>query len=208
MAVLLFDYDGVIADSLQAEKEFFLPICHKRKIKAISTEEDLRKLCDGNVFECLEHIGVSFSVYMEAFNEFHEVLTNSEYRVKPYDGMIELLSKAASKLPVYIVTSNFYHFPSEMLSRYGVTGVKAILSGEKEPSKVKKIDSIKEMYPDDRIYFITDTTGDILEAKESSADEIIAVSWGWHDRKRLEAAAPDRIFNNVGELTTYIKQMF
>lgn len=208
MAVLLFDYDGVIADTFNVEKKYFLPICKNKNIEAISTQEDLRGLCDGNVFNRLTEIGVPLPIYMEAFTEFHQVVSDNGYNIAPYPGIIELLSEVTSKVPVYVVTSNIYDFPNEMFLRHNVTGIKDILSGEKETSKVKKINSVKAMYPNDKVYFITDTTGDVIEARKSLADEILAVSWGWHDRKRLEAVNADMIFDNVGELRIYFKKLF
>jgi len=203
MAVFLFDFDGVIADTLQTEIKYFLPISKKNNL-GISSVQDLVSLCNENVFKSLHARGISIPLYLQAYNEFYDVLSKEKYITKPFPGMIALLKETALKYPVYIVTSNIYKFPDDMLSKYKITGIRGILSAETENSKVKKINSVKEKYPNDRIYFITDTKGDVIEAHESAADIVVAVTWGWHSRDLLETSNADIIIDSVLELQEYI----
>ena len=41
--------------------------------------------------------------------------------------------------------------------------------------------------------------GDIVEGRQVGVGTI-AVTWGWHSRKRLEAASPDRLVTTPAEL--------
>ena len=204
MAVLLFDFDGVIADTLPVEEKYFLPISKKMNL-GISSVQDLKDLCNDNIFTSIEKLDIPRPLYLEAYSEFYKTLRKKKYVAKPYPGMIKFLKETSQKNAVYIVTSNIYDFPNDMFVKYGVTGIRGILSGEKESSKVKKINSIKEKHPTERICFITDTQGDVVEARNSAADVIIAVSWGWHGREVLEAANADIIFDSVFELKEYIE---
>ena len=204
MAVLLFDFDGVIADTLPGEIKYFLPICKEMGL-GISSAQDLKDLCNDNVFSSIQKLGISLPLYFEAYNKFYETLNKKKYIAKPYPGMIEFLKETTLKNAVYIVTSNLYKFPADMFSKYDITGIKGILSGDMESSKTKKINSIKEQYPNEKICFITDTKGDVLEARKSTADVIIAVTWGWHSKEVLETANADIMIDSVFELKEYIE---
>ena len=83
MAVLLFDFDGVIADTLPVEVKYFLPVCKKRNLAGISSEQDLRNSCEENIFTWLPKHGISIPQYMEAFNEFYDILNKEKYSAKP-----------------------------------------------------------------------------------------------------------------------------
>lgn len=54
------------------------------------------------------------------------------------------------------------------------------------------------MLPKDAV-FITDTLGDIREARECDIDSI-AVTWGFHERKTLEKGNPIVIVSDPREL--------
>ena len=206
MAILLLDYDGVIADSLSLESEYFVPICRKRGIKAISAQNDLVELCkDKNLCVRLEETGVPVEVYLDAYNEYQREAERVGAKALPFPGMIELLREIINRIPVYIVTSNIYKFPEEMFHRFGIEGIKGIYSLDMNLDKTEKINLIMKLHPGEKFYFVTDSTGDVAEARAANVDVIIAVSWGWLDRKSLEESKPDFLFDEVFELDRFIK---
>src|SRR6185437_12463494 len=60
--------------------------------------------------------------------------------------------------------------------------------------KMKMILSEESLKPDECI-FITDTIGDILEARNLNV-KTIAVTWGFHERNCLEKESPYKIVDN------------
>lgn len=75
-------------------------------------------------------------------------------------------------------------------------------------SKIIKINSILKKYniePNDTV-FITDTLGDIKEAKECGVKSI-AVTWGLHDRETLEKGNPVAIIDDPRELLRVIEKV-
>lgn len=57
-------------------------------------------------------------------------------------------------------------------------------------------------YVNGDVYFVTDTAGDVIEGNRAEV-KTIAVTWGFHDRERLEKAKPDIIVNTPEELLNY-----
>jgi phosphoglycolate phosphatase len=51
----------------------------------------------------------------------------------------------------------------------------------------------------ERTFYIGDTTGDILEAREAGV-QTVAVTWGWHSREKLVAVHPDFLVDRPEEL--------
>ena len=54
-------------------------------------------------------------------------------------------------------------------------------------------------YGPEQTIFISDTAGDILEAKKAGVPTV-AVTWGYHPIETLEKVKPDHIANNIEEL--------
>ena len=55
-------------------------------------------------------------------------------------------------------------------------------------------------------YFIGDSEVDVLTGKNAGM-KTVAVSWGFRDRKVLEAASPDVIIDSRAELLAYFKNL-
>ncbi|HAF17094.1 MAG TPA: haloacid dehalogenase, partial [Peptococcaceae bacterium] len=85
----------------------------------------------------------------------------------------------------------------------GITEFEDIVGAEKEKSKVKKIRRAMKSYPSDISYYIGDTAGDMIEAREAGA-KTIAVSWGYQSAERLKKADPDYLVNSPEELTALL----
>ena len=54
------------------------------------------------------------------------------------------------------------------------------------------------------LIFITDTIGDIKEAREVGIENIIAVADGYQDRELLETASPTYLLDSIVDLETVI----
>ena len=76
-------------------------------------------------------------------------------------------------------------------------------------SKIEKIRMLFEKYAigPDRSVFITDTLGDMHEAKEHELG-VIACSWGFHPHQQLEKGMPFRIVDTPAELPDAIDDFF
>ncbi len=57
--LVLFDHDGVLADSFAVFSEAFLAACREEGLTAVRTPDDVRALFGDNVYVSLERAGAS-----------------------------------------------------------------------------------------------------------------------------------------------------
>jgi hypothetical protein len=112
-----------------------------------------------------------------------------------FPGMADTLNQLATHCHLLVVTSNLTPIVTESLHANGVFCAEAVLGSDVEASKVKKVQSVMNQYPDNRCYYIA-FVGDML----SHARRCIAGgrNRGWHSAGRPRAA-PDHIVHSPEE---------
>jgi len=200
MKILLFDFDGVIIDTLpiavdvynelfkkytipyqfnqKSFSDFFLTNFHKSLTKLIKNEELCKKILDERAQK-----------YIERENEF-----------KLFDGIKNTLKQLSQIGNIIIISSNESQFIKILLKNRGITCIQEVLGADIEKSKVIKIKKQKEKYPNSEIYYIGDTVGDIKEGKKAGI-KTIAVSWGFHTKKQLEQEKPNFLIDKPKDLS-------
>lgn len=197
--VLLFDFDGVIADSFEAYFAVFTGVCTEMGFDRINSRESLLALFDGNVFVQLVRAGFPVSRLREMGKRFAPRVKAISQSISPFPGMPETISRLAARHPLYVITSNDTAAVHAFLERYGVTGVRDVIGADIEPSKVKKIRAARKREPRRTPYYIGDTRGDMTEARRARALPV-AVTWGWHAEPRLRSGNPKHIVHTQEEL--------
>lgn len=208
MALILWDYDGVLVNTIEIEDKYFTAACREVGIEQIHTCEDLIKLSQGNFYEECIKLGIDIEKMEAAIHIFEKRIKELNCQIPIFQGVPEIMVDTARWFPSYIITSNTETLVAEKLKKEHILGIREILGYEFEKSKVKKIEYVKALYPGEKIYFIGDTSGDILEAKASGVDVTIGVSWGWHTVEVLSQANPDYIFNEVSQLRDFLYSLF
>jgi len=197
--LVLFDFDGVIADSLAPTSEVLRRVMIAHGYPELATPEALLRIVDANWFEGLRAAGVPLQVSDDLDDGVADAVAAGAFA--PYDDMPAVVTRLAARHDVLIVTSNRSDIVEACLARYGITGVAGVLGGDKGHSKVDKIRAAQRRFSADlgRSWFVGDTVGDVVEGRKVGVGTI-AVTWGWHARERLEAAAPDHLVTTPAEL--------
>ncbi len=136
------------------------------------------------------------------------------YRTKTRELKIPLEIKSAllgfsEAYTLAVVSSTLQELIKEILSREGVSECFGeILGSEMHISKVVKIQTLlaKHQVPPEEAVYITDTVGDVMEARECGVRSI-AVTWGFHDEERLQKANPERIVRTPAELIKAVAEI-
>ncbi len=190
-SLFLFDFDGVLVDSLDLYAEMVRRCLERIGTPIVKSKEDYLALFDGNFYESMAARGVDLARYAEAARE---IIPQLDYgAMKPYDGLIPMLAALAKDNTLAVVSSNGYRTISTMLDRFGFAPYfREIFGADFLLSKKEKIAHALEKYgiAGDRAFYIGDTAGDIGEARAAGVRSV-AVTWGWHSRERLAAARPD-----------------
>jgi phosphoglycolate phosphatase len=198
--LFLFDFDGVIVDSMELYEETTRR-CFETIGKPITkNHEDFLDLFDDNFYKAIQQRGVSIEEFNDAAKQIVPTIDYSG--VTAFKGLMPILRQLKKNHVLLIVSSNNVHAIMAILSLINLNGCfDEILGADFRLSKVDKINYAMEKWniSYDRTYFVGDTTGDIKEAKEAGV-KTVAVTWGWHTKERLEKTKPDLLIDFPREL--------
>ena len=197
--LLLFDFDGVIADSFDAFFEAFTGVCTEMGFRRLNSREALLRLFDGNVVRQLWKVGFPFWRIKALARRFAPRIAAANQQIGPFHGMPELLNELAAAHPTYVVSSNASSHVETFCARFAIAGLRGVIGSDQETSKVKKIRSLCKRHPDLAPYYVGDTKGDLLEGRKAGV-KTVAVAWGWHSLPRLLEGKPDYIAQTPHDL--------
>lgn len=203
MKYLLFDFDGVIVDTIN------LSYSINNKTDKRQTIEEYRHRFDNNFYSSLpdqKNNIMEIESVRNFFVEYKKGL-NRNVLIEGMDAVIETLAKDYKMFIISSTVSNLIEdFLNEQKLRHYFVEV---LGAETERSKTKKIKNVFDKYKTDanNCLFITDTLGDIREAREVNVDSI-AVTWGCHSLATLETGNPLFIADKPLELPKLINNYF
>ena len=202
--IVLLDFDGVVADSFQCAFETQKGICPH------ITSEEYKKRFEGNLNDWKEvesghtedcRVGVDF---------FSEYIPRMKAEVQIFSGMKEVVEQLASQYRIVTISSTLSAPIEEFLDRHGIRNCFAdIFGNDVHKSKTVKIGMVFEKYGVTAAdcVFITDTVGDIHEAKQMEVDAL-GVAWGFHSASQLLNAGAYAIVEDPGMLTSAIGEYF
>jgi phosphoglycolate phosphatase len=193
-SLIMFDFDGVIADSLEDQCRAFVETLQANGFEHLATPSCFLDLTETNWFEALAEAGVPEDVVAEIEDAFGDAPSP-----ELFPGMAEVMGRLAAAYPVVVVTSSRAAVVKRILDEHGVR-VFEILGSEHEASKTRKISSVRRRFGESRAaWYVCDTVGDVLEARAAGATTV-GVAWGWHGEDRLLRAAPDVIARTPRDL--------
>jgi phosphoglycolate phosphatase len=197
---LIFDFDGVLADSLEIFEACVQAACRETGVPSPADRAAFLRLFDGNMFAGLRQVGVRENDMPALIAALRRHLESRAVECRLWPGMAGVLARLSETSAIFVVTSGIASVVAGVLQRHGVTGVRRILGAEEGTSKVAKIRVAALACPGANIYYVGDTCGDMLEGREAGACTI-AAAWGWHDAVRLRATQPDHLLHTPAELT-------
>ena len=191
----MFDFDGVIADSLDDQCRVCVETLVAHGFADLATRARFLDLTEANWFAALASAGVPEDVVLKLEDAFAAVPSP-----ELFPGMAAVIERLAAAHPVIVITSSGTSVVERILAKRGVRGVTEVLGGEQEASKTRKIRCVRrrlgEALP---AWYVCDTVGDVLEAREAGVGTV-GVAWGWHGVERLRRVRPDHVVHAPGDL--------
>ncbi|MFO7711046.1 MAG: HAD-IA family hydrolase [Candidatus Woesearchaeota archaeon] len=189
--MLLFDYDGVIADSLHEAKRSFNLLAKKHDIQI--EESEFQELYADNFFKGLNQKGISDDKIHSIAKELQECLSYDNVKVFPE--IPKIIKELSERHTIIIISSNFSGLIRKHMEDNNIEGISKVLGADSDFSKTRKILSIEGK---DKVY-IGDTTGDIREGKKAGV-MTVAAAWGFHPKELLAKENPDHILEKPSDL--------
>ncbi len=205
--LILFDYDGVIVDSLDVFANAFLASCKACGYDGITTQEQFKALLDGNFYESLKQYGLSKNLIAAILGEqFTGEVQRRIHEIVIFDGMTNALKTLSDRNELMVVTSNVSNVVQQLFDRERINFFKSVLGAEVEKSKVKKIQKAMSIHHGRPVFYVGDTRGDMIEGRQAGA-ATVAVTWGWHSEDKLRDASPDYVVHTPAELTQLFEKI-
>jgi phosphoglycolate phosphatase len=202
MSLILFDFDGVLADTLADMLRFAQEVCDELGVQHTVIESDLSEL----EVMSFATLGRACGTPEELVDEFVRRCTGKFAATKSppaiFEGLADVVRKLAERHLLVVVTGNTAANVQAFLKEHGLAGCFRGVYGLEIPgSKVEKILMARahSAAENDAVFMVGDSLSDVRAAKEAGVKSI-AVGWGHQSLERLIGAAPDHVARLPGEL--------
>lgn len=200
MKLLLFDFDGVLVDSLAVYEKTVTDCLAQINQPLKRGREEFLELFEGNFYERLVEKGIDLKKFMKASVDILAQVNYNE--MKPFTAMLPVLTALKNDHVLIVISSNDTPTIAEALRLYNFNGIfREILGSDFMLSKKDKILYAAKKYSTalTDIYYIGDTSGDILEGKQAGI-KTVGVTWGWHSKEKMAQAGPDYLLETPQDL--------
>ena len=202
--LILFDFDGVIADSFQPAYEIHKMICPHL------TKNIYRKRFEGNINDWEEPINVHTEECRHDIDFFTEYIPRMKNEVKIVPGMKEIIIELEKNYTLIVISSTITSPIQEFLDVHDLANHFAqVMGNDVHKSKVEKMKMVFDKYNVDAkdCVFITDTLGDMHEAEKMKVGAI-GITWGFHTPETLLRGKPFRLVGKPSDLLAAIADYF
>lgn len=205
---LIFDFDGTIANTLEASRDILLNLSEKYGYKKFSPEE-IEALRDYTIPEIFKKTHVPLFKLPFMIRDVKQQLTPQIAKLKPIKGMKEVLFALQKEgYQLAIITSNNKENVKVFLERNGINVFDAIYTGTSIFGKDRVIQGFLKKYNvhSSNAIYLGDEIRDI-EATKKVSIPIIAVTWGFNSKKGLERLHPAHIVDDPKEIMTLLQKI-
>lgn len=204
--LLLWDFDGVMADSTSFVFTYWQTQMHKAG-HSFELSDYQATFTHKFPFEYLAEnypdVAASIKERYSAFEAAHYPKT-----VSAFPGFIETFKNTAPQFEHHIISSNLAQVINDWLTIHKLDHHFSSVVGRETPGyKDEKINLLLTQLKREphEALFIGDTISDIEHAHKAGIQNI-AVSWGVHSRQQLEFAKPDTICDTIETLFNTLKK--
>ena len=203
--MILFDFDGTIADSFREMMEIFNEVADEYGYDKIAKENVLllRNLSSREIVKKFDIPKWKLPFFVR---KAKKIFNRRLFTIPMVDGMKEMLETLREQeCSLGILTSNSEKNVSDFLKRQKVDVFSFIFSETSLFGKDKALKKIMRRYnlKPKNVVYIGDETRDIEAAKKSGAASV-AVCWGFNSEEILKRYAPDHIADKPDNLLKYL----
>lgn len=206
MKVIVFDFDGTLADSLLLGLEGVNQLAEKYKYKPITDPDYIRQKGMRRIVK--EDLKLKWYQLPFYVNALKKVLMPKIEELKAFEGIPEMIRAIAQSNRLFILTSNIRPSVDHLLKEYDLHLFESIFAGIPTFRKhivIKKLISRLKMEPENIVY-VGDEVRD-LEACKKVGIPFIGVNWGLNNQEALEEAGAVTIATSPEDLLVKLKAL-
>lgn len=205
--IAIFDFDGTIADTLDAVVNIYNKIASKYNCKEVR-EEDRKKLQAKKPQEFLKDYGLTNFKLPFVLLKIRRGLKSEIENIKPIKGMVQTLKDIKNAgFVVGVMTSNSKENVESFFKLHDLNGIfDFIYSGKNLFGKDKVLKRLLKKHKIDKeiVVYIGDETRDIEAAKKVGMP-VVAVSWGFNSKEILVSQMPNAIVDEPEKLLNVLE---
>jgi len=202
--LIIFDFDGVIADSFAAA------VLANKRICPRMTPDDYRRRFEENINDW-EAAGYGCSEECQHdIDFFDEYIPLMKTQVVVFPGIADVIKELAGSYQLAIISSTLSEPISEFIERNELASFfPDILGNDVHQDKAEKMQMLFAKYGNQPVecVLITDTLGDMKEAARAGVG-VIAAAWGFSRKDALLRGRPFRLVEQPAELLGAIADYF
>src|SRR5258707_8268222 len=195
MALILFDFDGVLADTLDDLLQFSQEICSELGVLHNVVKEDISTLEAMSFANIGRQMEVPESLIEEFVRRSLEKVANKKSPPCIFKGLTEVVRDLSTRHILGIVTTNSSPNVKAFLIEHGLEDcIRAIYGVDLPGTKAEKISQARSQFAaaGEAVFMIGDSASDIRSASEASVKSI-GVSWGHQSMEMLIRAKANYI---------------
>jgi phosphoglycolate phosphatase len=205
--VIVFDFDGTIADTVDALISIANRLATEFGYKQI-TPEQLAHLRNLTSREIIKYSGVSLLKIPFLLKKVKSELKNKIHEFQPIPGIKEALTELNNQgYKLGIITSNSKENVTAFLKNHDLDNLfDFIYSGVTIFGKTTIINNVlrQKQLQTQAVIYVGDETRDI-EASKKANIKVVAVTWGFNSSEVLSKQKPDFLIDHPSELLNVVK---
>jgi phosphoglycolate phosphatase-like HAD superfamily hydrolase len=202
--IIIFDFDGVIADSLSPMLSYAGQVCQELGYPCNPTPGDLEILEQMEFSEFGRQLGVPEALIDKFVNRNFELFSEREEPLAIKSGIKSVIEKLSNRAFLGLVTGNSCKVVEKFQDAHGLNNAfQIILAAEDNGSRVAKILKVISLSGGPKIeaYMIGDAVSDIRAARQAGIISVV-VGWGHQTTKKLSEEKPDFLVDRPEDLLT------
>jgi len=206
--ILLFDFDGTIADSFNNFIEIVDMLADKYHFPKFS-QADIEKLRAKNAKAIISILGIPFYKIPFVARDMKKIQRQKISQIKPIHGMPETIQNLKDlSYQIGILTSNSRENVSLFLKSNNIDVFDFISSdaGIFGKDKFLRLFLKKNKLEKENVLYIGDEIRDIYACR-STGIKIVSVTWGFNSKQGLVLHKPDYIVDTPDALTRLVKSL-
>jgi phosphoglycolate phosphatase len=198
--VILFDFDGTIADSYNNFLEIYEQLSIKYKFPDIDPNS-IERLRDEDARSLINKLNIPMYKIPFLALDMKKLQHSTISNIKTFEGLSDVLFKLKEKFKLGILTSNSKENVISFLKREDISIFDYIYSDASIFGKDKTIYKFisKNNLDKDDVVYIGDEIRDIKACKKAGV-KIISVTWGFNSKSGLVNYDPDYLADTPKEL--------
>jgi HAD superfamily hydrolase (TIGR01549 family) len=203
--LLVFDFDGTVADTFQCGLEILNSMASEFGYRQLEAP-DLPRVRDMRTRELLKFLGIPATRLPKISKRGKEELSKRMDEILPFAGIAEIVRTLHTQgFRLGILTSNSEENVSVFLKKFDLEHFDFIYTSSKLTGKARVIRRIlKESKLRPRqVLLVGDEVRDI-EAAQATGIHMAAVTWGYNSRSSLASLNPDHVLESPADLAVLV----